>query len=95
MWLKRATVGLVVVGTFLLLAWPLFFGTKPVTRSEALVYSRNSAIYIGVLLLILISAGVCALVVLRRAREEYRELARENMRLLIEATREDAKGKDA
>jgi hypothetical protein len=95
---------LVLAGIGLLLAWPWLVGPYPAPHgvpahgskeAKALAeYSLRFLGYIAALLLVFLSTAIMATIVVRRAREEYRQEAMDNMRQLIEATREDYQKKD-
>lgn len=87
MWLKLL-VTLFLLGTLgLLVARPILVGPNPQRqdkRAVKLAFSERALAFTGALILTLSGAGVGAIVLVRRANEEYRLLAMENMKSLIE-----------
>lgn len=90
--LKLFTGGMIAAGLALLLATPLILGTRPpkgAPVAEAKGYLTRGLVVSGGLLVTVVGAGIGAFFLVRRARDEYREASMENMRSLLEQTRED------
>lgn len=85
--LKLATTILAIIPIVMIVFGPWVLRRPP--RSEARAYVRRVALYGGLLAICAVGAGVGAYLILRRQTDEYREQSLENMKALIEATRED------
>jgi heme/copper-type cytochrome/quinol oxidase subunit 2 len=93
--MKVAVTLLLLVGCTLLLCWPWFVGIRPhhPSHREAEWYLLKFSLYIMTLLVIFFSVAAMSFILVRKAREEYREMSLNNMRELIEAARQDHLGK--
>jgi hypothetical protein len=80
----------------LMLTRPIIIGPaphRPAKRLEALAYSERALGFTVLLILAISGAGYGSIMLVRRANEEYRRLAMENMQSLIEGAIEDHKQK--
>jgi hypothetical protein len=76
----------------MLVAWPWVIGHRPSGAGHALAaYSLRFGIYFLVMLFVWVAVAICALMVARRAREDYQLQVRENLEGLIEAALRDHK----
>ena len=91
--LKILTTALVIFGLALMVMWPAFIGKQPVEREELARWLLRASFYVMTILVSLVGAAIGAVVLSRRAREEYRAQADANMRDLIEGTLSDHKTK--
>ena len=94
MWLKLFTTVMLVLTLVLTLNRPALVGPlpkHPVKRADALRYSERALVFTVVLLGTLMGAGVGSIVLVRRANQEYKRLAMENMQALIEGAIADQK----
>lgn len=90
--LRIVTTVLFVVGLVMLMAWPLVWRGRPAPdapRQELAEFSLRFLVYFALTALVFLATAVCALLVVRRAREEYAEQAGKNLRGLIEGTLRD------
>lgn len=90
--LKWLTSGFIVAGVLVTLSMPVVLGKPPRKGSpvrESRAYAVRGLAATGILLVTVIGAGVGAFLLVRRARDEYREESMANMRALLEQTRED------
>lgn len=89
----RLFTGAAIVLCFgLLFSYPWLVGRRPrghVSRAAVKAYSLRATAYVGGLLVTLIASGAGSFFIIRKARDEYRVHAVENMRQLLEATRQD------
>ena len=94
--MKAALTSLVVFGFAMLIGWPWLVGPKPVhpSHKEAVNYLYRVDLYVCVLLIVFFATTVLAIILARRARDEYRQQALNNMRFLIESTLEDHRKKE-
>ncbi len=90
--LKALTGVLIGLGIVIMLGWPVLVGIPP-KRQSSLQVKRGFVIRtvtaMSLLVVSVAGAGVGSVILLRRAREEYRQQAMANMRDLIEGARED------
>ena len=91
--LKTLTSVLMATGFLLLVGWPWIVGARPQGRAELRDYVIRAGVYFAVLLVISFSTVVCAWLVVRQQREEFRRQSRENLRELIEGTLKDHENK--
>jgi hypothetical protein len=93
--LKVWTTVSLATGLILLMMWPWLLGPYPPKQStrELRSYSVRFVAFVALDLLAFAGAGIGAALLTRRAREEYRELSRENFEALIESTRQDHQAK--
>ena len=94
--MKKVLTALVVVGMGLLVAWPFVLGKQPArehTRALEL-YTLRFGLYVCVLLIVFFAMAALAWALWRKAREEYREAALNNMKFLIETTLADHRKQD-
>lgn len=90
--LKWVTSLCIVASVSIMVGWPLMIGQKPTRTSPKnvkLVYFQKGLYIASGLTLAVLGSGVGAFLLMRRAREEYREASMENMRGLIEGARDD------
>lgn len=87
--LRGLTALFIVLSIAVLVGWPLWVGRPPQKRSEARVYVRRGLVTVSALLVCVVGAGVSSVLLVRRAREEYRREALKNMQALVEGTRAD------
>ncbi|MBI1755474.1 MAG: hypothetical protein HYR64_00010 [Fimbriimonas ginsengisoli] len=80
---------LLIFGIFLLFAYPFLFREAPHTRYEKGLFAIRLTTYVAILLLTFFGVALTAVVALRRARQELREEAKQNLRELIEGTLRD------
>lgn len=92
-WIKAITSVLVLLAFVLMFAGPRVV-KRPDTMSRK-AFARRLAWYSGALGFCAIGALAGAYVVMRREQAAYRERALENMRELVEATRQDRLAKAA
>ncbi len=94
--MKKALTALVLFGVLMLLAWPWILGKQPSPEHHRALqlYSLKFGIYVCALLIVFFANAALAWVVWRKAREEYREQALNNMKFLIEATLADHRKAD-
>jgi hypothetical protein len=86
-----------IVGFLLLVSWPWIVGKRPPAgspRSAYAAYSRRAAGYVGGLVVCMVASGVGATLVIRRAREEYRQQAMANLKGLVEGSLQDHQKKE-
>ena len=86
MLLRATTTFFLLLGLFLAFAFPWILGAKPHGHAELAHYSVKFGIYLIVLLGSFVAACVCALLLVRRVRNSYREQSRQNLEFLIEST---------
>jgi len=85
----------VLTGTFvlfsivLMLGYPWLLGPKPPSTTRYPGYLLNSLLYIVAVVGSLVAAGVCSLLILRQAKEEYRRDKEQLMRSLLEGSLRD------
>lgn len=89
--LKILTGSLIAAGVLVIVTWPFAVGVpqKGASRSELRAYVTRGLVATSALIVIVTGAGIGAFLLIRRAREEYREQSMSNMRSLLEQTRED------
>jgi len=82
-----------IVGTILLFFLSVFQITHAPERSDAPAVKRRFARrliwFTGAEMLTLVASGVGSVLIVRQARQEYRDSAMRNMKLLVEAAKED------
>lgn len=86
------TASFFIFGIVLLLAWPFVLGPTPpddATRSQLAQYGVRTLLYFFVTCTAFLASAVCAVILMRRNREMYREKLRENVEELIEGTLHD------
>ncbi len=89
---RVVTTSLLILGLILLLAWPFVVGGRPAEtapRREMAEYGLRVLIYFGLTCATFLGAAIGALVVARRAREEFLEKQSENLNDLLEGTLRD------
>lgn len=91
--LKTVTSALMGTGFCLLVGWPWIVGARPQGRAELREYVIRAGVYFASLLVIFFATVVCAWLVVRQQREEFRRQSRENLRELIEGTLKDHENK--
>jgi hypothetical protein len=92
--LKILTTAALILGFGLLIGFPAIVGSRPPkgsSKRENVAYSRRASNVLRGFVVCIIASGVGSYLVIRQARQEYRELAAKNMRDLLEAARQDAK----
>lgn len=90
--LKIATTTSLLLGLMLLAAWPWVVGSRPpaeAPRKELADYLTRFVWYMGATVMTFVVTAFLAILVMRRAREEYREASMRNLEALIEGTRQD------
>ncbi|MBX7132985.1 MAG: hypothetical protein K1X67_09945 [Fimbriimonadaceae bacterium] len=90
--LKILTSTLFVAGILMLLAWPLVMADRPNPDAERKVlaaFGLKMLIYFGATAITFLATAICALLLVRRAKLEFRDQASENLRGLIEGTLRD------
>lgn len=83
--LKALTTFFLVFGIFLAMGFPWLVGAKPHDKVALEHYLVRFGIYLIVALLCFVSAAICALLLIRRTREQYRAESRQNLEDLIES----------
>lgn len=94
--LKIATTSCLIFGALLLLAWPWVVGIRPgkgAPRAELAAYASRFMWYVTATVLTFVVTAFLAILVMRRAREQYREASMRNLETLLEGVREDHAGK--
>ena len=88
---KWLTSALIALGVLLIAGWPLIVGVPPRKASKAVykAFLVRGLVAATALVVIVSGAGVGSFILLRRAREEYREESMRNIRVLIEGARQD------
>ena len=93
--LKALCWGFAAMTFFLLIGWPVFIGMppknapKPVLRS----YVAKTEIYFVGMIASFLATTIFAALVVRQTRNEVRDEAAQNMKLLIEGTLQDHRKK--
>jgi hypothetical protein len=90
--LKVVTSTLLLAGLLLLLAWPFVVSGRPPKEAppkELAQFGLKLLIYFLVTALTFLATAIAALFLARRAKDEYREQASENLKGLIEGTLRD------
>lgn len=90
--LKIVTTGLLIAGFLFLLLGPLLLTYRPASgasQEEFASFGLMLLTYFTVTALTFLATAVCALMLVRRTKEEYREQASKNLRGLIEGTLKD------
>ncbi len=89
--LKVLTASFVVFAVILMVGYPWILGPKPhdFLRSEA--YVVRAVIYMCAVIFALVGAAISSLMILRRAREEYRIEKEKLLRDLLESSLRDHK----
>ncbi|MBV6491865.1 MAG: hypothetical protein KJZ62_06210 [Fimbriimonadaceae bacterium] len=90
--LKIATTTFFLTGMALLALWPWLVGPRPpegAPRPELAKYARRMSLYVVGTLTSLTLAAICALLIVRKVRLEFRDRSRENFEELIESTLRD------
>ena len=88
---RTVTTGLMVLTLLLVAAWPLELRDRPTRKAPLPVrqaYATRLAAHTGAIALLMLGAGVGTVVYSRRAKEEYRREALQNMRNLVEGEEE-------
>lgn len=94
--LKVFTSACLVFVVILMLGWPFIVGAAPerdAPWSARRAFSIRALVVVGGAALGLVGASIGALLILRQARREYSEQARENLKGLLEGTRQDHRAK--
>ena len=90
---RRVTTIMMVLACLLTLAWPLEFLYGRPRRHDPLperrAYAKRLLVHTGAIVGLLVGAGCGAVLVSRRAKEEYRRAAMRNMRSLVEGEERD------
>lgn len=86
MWLKATTNALLVAGLVAALSFPWTVGARPAGRAEVREYLIRFGFWLLIVLGAFLGAAVCAILMIRKAREEYRAESRQNFDDLIEST---------
>ena len=84
MLLKSLTTGLLVIGLVCLLIGPVFLGPRPTERRALAVYSVRFSTYLAVTTSCFLGAAIGSVMLVRRARERFRNESRQNFEDLIE-----------
>ncbi len=92
--MKLALTVTLILGVALMLAWAPILGPVPTHHAELQRYAVRFGIYICCLLVIFFVTAVLAMIIARRAREEYRAEIMGNVKFLIESTLEDHRKKN-
>jgi hypothetical protein len=90
--LKVLTTGLFILGIVLLFAWPFVIGERPspdVSQKIRAAYVLRMGLYFIFAILTFFSAALCAFLLARKTREEFKEEAVDNFKELIEGTLQD------
>lgn len=90
--LKILTSTLFIAGILMLLAWPLVMADRPnpdAARKVLAAFGLKMLIYFGATAITFLATAICALLLVRRAKLEFRDQASENLRGLIEGTLRD------
>jgi len=92
--LRALTGAFVLFSLALMVAYPWILGPKPTTKLQLHGFAIRYLIYLTVIVCALLAAGFTSILILRKAREEYRLEKEELMRQLLEATlRDQQKGR--
>lgn len=93
--LKALCWGFAAMTAILLLGWPAFVGMPPkgAARPQLRAYALKAELYFCGLLASFLATTVFAALVVRQTRQEVREEAAYNMKLLIEGTLHDHRKK--
>lgn len=100
--MKLITVLLLVIGFCLLLSAPWVLPSRQayagghsakLTRARRMKDAQTMVWYTGAIAATFLAAGICSIVVVRKAKSDYRVAASENLRRLIEGTSEDQRRK--
>lgn len=96
--LKALVTASFVLGLLGLLSWP-WVVARPTPGPDAPLAERNVyavrvTLYTVGLIVLMGGTAIGALILVRRARQEYRRQSRENFENLIEGLREDARRKE-
>jgi hypothetical protein len=87
---------MVLLCILVLIFWPVILGPQP-GRHASIAANKAYAIrfveYVSLLVLFLLLAAVSSILIMRRAANEFRELQRQNMQALLEATLADQRKK--
>ena len=92
--LKIFVTTMIVATVVLWICRPIILGPiphRPATKRAVLVYSERALGFVGLLIVTVTGAGVGSIVLVRRAKRDYQELAMANMQSLIEGAIEDHK----
>lgn len=89
--LKIATTIFLTAGVLLLLAWPIAIGPKPDqgSQKDLAMYALRILIYFGITATTFLVTAILALLLVRQARKEFAQQAKENLKGLIEGTLRD------
>lgn len=90
--LKLVTTVLFVLGVAMLLGWPFLMAGRPeegANRKEIARFGLKMLTYFGFTAATFLATAICALLLVRRAKSEFRQQASENLRGLIEGTLRD------
>lgn len=83
----------IIAGLSLVILWPFFLSDPPVNTSEnkqrLAAYALRFSLYLMATILCLCASVVGAILVARKAREEFAEEAARNLKQLIEGTIQD------
>jgi hypothetical protein len=94
--LKILTTISLIAGFALLIGFPLIVGSPPAkgaSKRDLANYSRRASGVLGGFVLCIVASGIGSYLVIRQARQEYREQAAKNVSDLLEAARADASKK--
>ncbi|MEA2551892.1 MAG: hypothetical protein QOJ65_68 [Fimbriimonadaceae bacterium] len=86
MLLRAATTFLMLFGLVLSLGYPWIIGPKPALHAQQGPFAIRLGVYMILIICSFLGAAVCAILMMRRAREAYREETRQNLEDLIETT---------
>ncbi len=92
--LRVLTTFLLIFGVVWLLSWAWIIGPPPPPKPPkpvARAYAMRISAYLGVLVVTVVASGVCAALVVRQAKQEYREFATRNLKDLVEGSLNDHK----
>jgi hypothetical protein len=88
--MKAFTVGCLIVAFLFFMAVPVVLDHRPAVNAPREVrktFAIKLELTIGIPVLALVGAGVGSALVMRKARQEYREQALINMQMLVETAR--------
>lgn len=95
--LKVLTTAFMVLSLALLLGMPWMLRSRPKDgdRREVVAFARRLLVYEGALVIALAATGITAILIVRRAREEYRKASHDNLQILLEGTLEAHRRKES
>lgn len=90
--LKVITTACLLMSLLLAILWPRMLNSRPpkgAPRTDIRRFAKQFLIYNTVVIVSLGGASIGAILIMRQAREEYRKLAKDNMKLMVEGTLHD------